>query len=50
MTRLKERVVKVYKLNYDVMKSMMAHPAKLTKIEQEISNPSPLRKKPIGTK
>jgi len=50
MTRLKERVAKVYKLNYAAMKSIMARPANVTKIEPEISNPSPLRKKPMRSK
>jgi len=44
MTRLKKRIEKVYKLNYDVMKSIMARPANVTKIEPEISNPSALRR------
>jgi hypothetical protein len=39
MTRLKERVWKVYKLNYEAMKAIMNLPANTIPIRPEISNP-----------
>jgi hypothetical protein len=39
MTRLKQRVWKVYKLNYPALKSIMTRPANMTNIKPDISNP-----------
>ncbi len=39
MKRLKERVWKVYKLNYEAMKTIMKRPANVVEIKPEISNP-----------
>jgi len=48
MTRLKQRIEKVYKLNYDALKSIMNRPANVVKIQPEISNPPPLRRRRTG--
>jgi hypothetical protein len=39
MQRLKQRIWKVYKLNYEVMKTIMQRPANVVDIKPEISNP-----------
>jgi hypothetical protein len=39
MQRLKERIWKVYKLNYEVMKTIMQRPTNVVEIKPEISNP-----------
>jgi hypothetical protein len=45
MTRLKERIWKVYKLNYESMKAIMARPANVREIKPDISNPVSIRKR-----
>ncbi len=50
MTRLKQRIEKVYKLNYVAMKSIMNRPANVVEIKAEISNPFPVQKGRLGNK
>ena len=45
MQRLKQRIAKVYKLNYVAMKSIMSRPANVVKVKADISNPLPIRKR-----
>jgi hypothetical protein len=47
MTRLKERVWKVYKLNYESMKAIMGRPANVIELKPDISNSVHLRNQTI---
>jgi hypothetical protein len=40
MTRLNERIEKIYKLNYDCLKVIVVNPANVIPIEPEIQNQS----------